>query len=86
MKKRNFLIPLASLVATLGAVDVNATQTALDLNASDKAAVSITNNDQSSAFAFVLQRPEQRLMTADHYSHSSHSSHRSHSSHYSSRY
>lgn len=86
MKKRNFLIPLASLVATLAGADVNATQTASNLNVSDKAAIGTTNNDQSSAFTFVLQRPEQRNIIAGHYSHSSHSSHRSHSSHYSSRY
>jgi hypothetical protein len=83
MKKRNFLIPLASLVTSLGAADVNATQTASNLNLCDKTAISVANNNQSSAFAFVLQRPEQKLMTAGHYSHSSH---RSHSSHYSSRY
>ena len=82
MKKRNFLIPLASLVATLGAADVNATQISTGLDVSSKEIISVANNDQNSTFAFVLQRPEQRSMTVDHYSHSSHSSH---SSHYSSR-
>ena len=86
MKKRNFLIPLASLVATLGVTDVNANQIASDPIISSKEMISSANNDQNTTFAFVLQRPEQRLMTADHYSHSSHSSHRSHSSHYSARY
>jgi hypothetical protein len=86
MKKRNFLIPVASLISALSATNVdasfdNSSQTLASNNASISNPVSITNNP----FEFVMQQSDHTDVMAYHTSHASHASHRSHSSHYSSR-
>lgn len=86
MKKRNFLIPVATLLSALSASNVDAShdnslQTLAKDNASISTLVSIANNP----FEFVMQQSSHTDVMAYHTSHASHASHRSHSSHYSSR-
>jgi len=86
MKKRNFLIPVATLLSALSTSNVeanldNSSQTLVNDSASISTLVSITHNP----FDFVMQPSSHTDVMAYHSSHSSHASHRSHSSHYSSR-
>lgn len=101
MKKRDFLLPLATLTA---AVTANQASASVATTYTDKANESTAIESQGAAlpiinvgeqmvtgrqgdnlFSFILKRGEDGLMVAAHYSHSSHASHSSHSSHYSSR-
>lgn len=101
MKKRDFLLPLATLTA---AVTANQASASVAMTYTDKADESTAIENQGAAlpivnvgeqmvtgrqgdnlFSFILKRGEDGLMVAAHYSHSSHASHSSHSSHYSSR-
>ncbi|WAH56447.1 His-Xaa-Ser repeat protein HxsA2 [Pseudomonas silvicola] len=101
MKKREFLLPLATLAA---AVTANQASASVDSAQTDKhdenAAIEtraaalpiinigeqmVTGRQGDNLFSFILKRGESGQMVAAHYSHSSHASHSSHSSHYSSR-
>lgn len=101
MKKRDFLLPLATLTA---AVASNQASSSTAITNTDKAAEGTAIENQGAAlpivnvgeqmvtgrqgdnlFSFILKRGEDGHMAAAHYSHSSHASHSSHSSHYSSR-
>ncbi|HEX8593887.1 MAG TPA: His-Xaa-Ser repeat protein HxsA2 [Pseudomonas sp.] len=90
MKKRSFLVPLATLVAAVATEqasalaardiaepDVNAAST-LQADAQSENLLVRSGNDQ---FAFILKRGDQGQMLAYHSSHSSHASHVSHASH-----
>ncbi len=89
MKKRNFLIPVATLLSALSASDVDASfdnklLTPAENNVSNSSSSSTANNP----FDFVMQQSDHSDVMAyhtSHASHASHASHRSHSSHYSSR-
>lgn len=86
MKKRNFLIPVATLLSVLSASTVEAS---IDKNqgplAEDKKSISSYVLVTNTPFEFLMQQNNHSDVMAYHTSHSSHSSHRSHSSHYSSR-
>ena len=86
MKKRSFLIPVATLLSALSASNVeasvdNKSQTLAKNNVSISSPISIASNP----FEFVMQQSNYTDVMAYHTSHVSHASHRSHSSHYSSR-
>ncbi|KPA88208.1 hypothetical protein PF66_05260 [Pseudomonas asplenii] len=101
MKKREFLLPLATLTAAVTATQASATVATLDAGKADEnhaieakgAALPIiqvgeqmvTGRQGDNLFSFVLKRGENGQMVAAHHSHSSHASHSSHSSHYSGR-
>jgi hypothetical protein len=89
MKKRKFLIPIATL---LSALSISNAEASLDkplqvLN--EKSAITSSSIlEANNPFDFVMQQSGHTNVMAyhtSHASHSSHSSHRSHSSHYSSR-
>lgn len=90
MKKRSFLVPLATLAAAIATEQASAMATHEVVEPSTDA----TNTFQADAqgedllvrsgneqFAFVLKRGDQGQMMAYHSSHSSHASHVSHASH-----
>jgi hypothetical protein len=94
MKKRSFLVPMATLAAAI------ATEQACALTSHEVVEPSIEANNTFKAeaqseslavrggndlFAFILKRGDQGQLMAYHSSHSSHASHSSHSSHYSGR-
>ena len=92
MKKRSFLLPLASLAAALSGnqasanVQANYVDPVVDAKNTfvaqpQSGRLSVKNGDKQ--FEFLLKRTDTGMMTAAHYSHSSHASHASHSSHYS---
>lgn len=87
MKKRKFLVPLATILASLGVSNANAVaDIGSNLNVPATVHYSAKNTDE--IFSFVMKPSNEQTTMAYHYSHSSHSSHsshRSHSSHYSSR-
>jgi len=92
MKKRSFLVPLATLAAAVATEQASAitTHEAVEPNSdttiSFKAATQSENISARSGndlFAFVLKRGDQGQLMAYHTSHSSHASHSSHSSHVS---
>jgi len=88
MKKRNFLIPLASLVAALGVNSADATSENSEIiinNKVDASTLITVKNEFTDPFSFTLQRSNEIIRTADHSSHASHSSHGSHASHSSGR-
>jgi hypothetical protein len=83
MKKREFLVPLATLIAAL---EVNNAQATLEsqktiVSNENKPIVLSIKGEANNPFTFILQKSEDVIKTADHYSHSSHSSHGSHRSH-----
>jgi hypothetical protein len=90
MKKRPFLLPLATLAAAIVTEQASAIAThevvepstdatnTLHSNAQGENLLVRSGNDQ---FAFVLKRGDQGQMMAYHSSHSSHASHVSHASH-----
>ena len=89
MKKRNFIIPVATLLSALSAPNIEAS---VDNNSQvfDKSNSSISSpiSIASNPFEFVMQKSSHTDVMAyhtSHASHASHASHRSHSSHYSSR-
>ncbi|HHX6235701.1 TPA: His-Xaa-Ser repeat protein HxsA2 [Pseudomonas aeruginosa] len=101
MKKRGFLLPLATLTAAVTANQASASTVIPETDQADES-MSIENHGVTlpivnfgeqmvtgrhgdNLFGFVLKRGEDGKMVAAHYSHSSHASHSSHSSHYSSR-
>jgi len=90
MKKRSFLVPIATLAAAVATeqASANAAYEVLETT------TGTTNTFQAEApsenlsvrggddqFAFVLKRGDQGQLMAYHTSHSSHASHSSHSSH-----
>jgi len=80
MKKRNFLIPVISLIAV---ISTNASATVQESDTNSIASNSVEINQD---IDFVITNSDNAQKYAYHYSHSSHSSHsshRSHSSHYS---
>lgn len=92
MKKRSFLVPMATLAAAVAADQASA----LTTHEIVEPKTDTTNTLQSAApnenlsirggndlFAFVLKRGDQGQLMAYHTSHSSHASHSSHSSHHS---
>lgn len=101
MKKRDFLLPLATLTAAVTANQASASVAMTDTDkANEGAAIEnqgaalpivnvgeqmVTGRQGDNLFSFILKRGEDGQMVAAHYSHSSHASHSSHSSHYSSR-
>ncbi|PPK35828.1 hypothetical protein CD175_26915 [Pseudomonas laurylsulfatiphila] len=90
MKKRSFLVPLATLAAAMVTEQASAIATHEGVEPSTDATNTLqadaqgenlsvrSGNDQ---FAFVLKRGDQGQMMAYHSSHSSHASHVSHASH-----
>jgi hypothetical protein len=86
MKKRNFLIPVATLLSALSATNIEASvdseSQVLDKN---NGSISSPVSIASTPFEFVMQKSNHTDVMAYHTSHASHASHRSHSSHYSSR-
>jgi hypothetical protein len=86
MKKRNFLIPVATLLSALSISNVEANlDKPLQILNERPAVTSSSILEASNPFDFVMQQSGQTDVMAYHTSHASHSSHRSHSSHYSSR-
>lgn len=92
MKKRSFLVPMATLAAAIASEQASAVATheviepstdttnTLQAEAQSEDLSVRSGNDQ---FAFVLKRGDQGQLMAYHSSHSSHASHSSHRSHYS---
>ena len=90
MKKRSFLVPLATLAAAIVTEQASAIATHEVVEPSTNATNTFqadvqgenllvrSGNDQ---FVFVLKRGDQGQMMAYHSSHSSHASHVSHASH-----
>lgn len=101
MKKRDFLLPLATLTAAVTANQASASVAMPDTEkAGEGTAIEnkgaalpivnvgeqmVTGRQGDNLFSFILKRSEDGQLVASHYSHSSHASHSSHSSHYSSR-
>jgi hypothetical protein len=86
MKKRNFLIPVATLLSALSISNVEASLDKPVQVLNEKSAVtSSSNSEANSPFDFVMEQGNHIDVMAYHTSHASHASHRSHSSHYSSR-
>lgn len=98
MSKRSFIAPLPLLVATLvgsnnatASMNENSESLKQDSQIGKQNSISLKIGEISTyrtgddIFAFVLNKNENGIMVAGHYSHSSHASHSSHSSHYSSR-
>lgn len=92
MKKRSFLVPMATLAAAVATEQASAVATYEVIEPT----TDTTNTFQAEApsenlsvrggndmFAFVLKRGDQGQLMAYHSSHSSHASHSSHRSHYS---
>ncbi len=86
MKKRNFLIPVATLLSALSTSNVDA-GVVKNLGFENNKSESFSNYilESNNAFDFVMVQGDYSDVTAAHRSHSSHRSHRSHRSHYSSR-
>ncbi|WP_150593142.1 His-Xaa-Ser repeat protein HxsA2 [Pseudomonas fluorescens] len=91
MKKRSFLVPMATLAAAVATEQSTASVHQVVEPVNDHT-ISIQTPPQSEnisvrsgddLFAFVLKRGEQGQFMASHSSHSSHASHSSHSSHHS---
>ena len=92
MKKRSFLVPMATLAAAVAAEHASALATHEVAEPSTDTTISLQSATQSEnisarggndLFAFVLKRGDQGQFMAYHSSHSSHASHSSHSSHHS---
>lgn len=94
MKKRSFLVPLATLAAAVATEQASALTTyevvepiseAKNTFQAEAQSENLSVRGGNDLFAFVLKRGDQGQMMAYHSSHSSHASHSSHSSHYSGR-
>jgi len=86
MKKRNFLIPVATLLSALSISNVEASfDKPLQVLNEKNAVTSSSNLEANNPFDFVMEQGNHIGVMAYHTSHASHASHRSHSSHYSSR-
>lgn len=100
MKKRDFLLPLATLTAAVTATQAPASTATIYVKADGSQGIEVqstalpmiqvgeqmvTGRQGDNLFSFILKRGENGQMFAAHHSHSSHASHSSHSSHYSSR-
>ncbi|WP_247255435.1 His-Xaa-Ser repeat protein HxsA2 [Pseudomonas moorei] len=94
MKKRSFLVPLATLAAAIATEQASALTSHEVVEPSSESKNTFQTEAQSEnlsvrggsdLFAFVLKRGDQGQLMAYHSSHSSHASHSSHSSHYSGR-
>lgn len=92
MKKRSFLVPLATLAAAVATEQASALTTYEVVEPSSDAKNTLKAEAHSEnlsvrggndLFSFVLKRGDQGQMMAYHSSHSSHASHSSHRSHYS---
>lgn len=90
MKKRSFLVPMATLAAAVATEQASAIaaheviEPSTETPNSFQAAVpseNISVRGGNEQFAFVLKRGDQGQLMAYHTSHSSHASHSSHSSH-----
>lgn len=95
MPKKNFLTPLSLLVASLTASNTATANTPEKteslkqiIQTSDQSALAIKLGEVTEykvgadVFGFIMNKGDNGIIVADHYSHRSHSSHRSH---YSSR-
>jgi len=92
MKKRSFLVPMATLAAAVATEQASAlvihevVETNTDTTLSFQSAPQSENllvRGGNDLFSFVLKRGDQGQFMAYHSSHSSHASHSSHSSHHS---
>ena len=92
MKKRSFLVPIATLAAAVGTEQASALTTHEIVEPDTDTTISFQSTTQSEnisarggndLFAFALKRGDQGQFMAYHSSHSSHASHSSHSSHHS---
>ncbi|WP_442962274.1 MULTISPECIES: His-Xaa-Ser repeat protein HxsA2 [unclassified Pseudomonas] len=92
MKKRSFLVPMATLAAAVATEQASAlvihkvVEPSKDTTISFQSATPSENlsvRGGNDLFAFVLKRGDQGQFMAYHSSHSSHASHSSHSSHHS---
>ncbi|MFL1524863.1 His-Xaa-Ser repeat protein HxsA2 [Pseudomonas sp. O230] len=92
MKKRSFLVPIATLAAAVGTEQASALTTHEIVEPDTDTSISFQSTTQSEnisarggndLFSFVLKRGDQGQFMAYHSSHSSHASHSSHSSHHS---
>jgi hypothetical protein len=90
MKKRSFLVPLATLASAVATEQASAIAThevaepstnPTNTLQADAQSENLSVRSGSAQFAFVLKREGQGQLMAYHTSHSSHSSHASHSSH-----
>lgn len=89
MKKRSFLVPMATLAAAVATEHASAiTHEVIEPNTettntfqAEALSENISVRGGTEQFAFVLKRGDQGIMMAYHTSHSSHASHSSHSSH-----
>jgi len=83
LRKRKFLIPIATLLSALSASNVNAGEIKnLVITHNPSESISSSAWESSNAFDFIMVQGDYVDVTARH---RSHSSHRSHRSHYSSR-
>ena len=79
MKKRSFLIPVATLLSVLSASNVEAVELkSLGFKNSSNEALSSSFLESNNAFDFIMVQGDYVDVTARHRSHSSHRSHRSH--------
>ena len=86
MKKRNFLVPVATLLSALSTGTADASvDTKSQLLPEKSGSISRSISTANNPFEFVMQQSNHSDVMAYHTSHASHASHRSHSSHYSSR-
>jgi len=90
MKKRSFLVPMATLAAAVATEQASAVaslevieSTAETTNTflADAPSENLSVRGGNDMFGFVLKRGDQGQLMAYHTSHSSHASHASHSSH-----
>jgi hypothetical protein len=86
MKKRNFLIPLATLLSALSISNAEASlNNPVQVLDRKSEVTSSSILEANNPFDFVMQQSDHTNVMAYHTSHASHASHASHSSHYSSR-
>jgi uncharacterized protein YcgI (DUF1989 family) len=92
MKKRSFLVPMATLAAAVATEHASAVVTheviapttdTTNTFQADAPSENLSVRGGDDMFAFVLKRGDQGQLMAYHSSHSSHASHSSHRSHYS---
>ena len=92
MKKRSFLVPMATLAAAVATEQASAVAThevvepttdATNTFQAEAPSENLSVRGGNDMFAFVLKRGDQGQLMAYHSSHSSHASHSSHRSHYS---
>jgi hypothetical protein len=90
MKKRSFLVPMATLAAAMATEQASAVATHEVIEPitdtpntfpAEAQSENLSVRSGSDQFAFVLKRGDQGQLMAYHTSHSSHASHASHSSH-----